>query len=35
VIDAEGKTTAIYRRYDRIDIDVPVEARRILHPEDK
>jgi hypothetical protein len=35
VIDVVGKTTAIYRRYNRIDIDVPEEARRILYPKDK
>jgi hypothetical protein len=35
VIDVVGTTTAIYRRYNKIDIDVPEEARRILHPEDK
>jgi len=33
VIDVVGKTTAIYRRYNRIDIDVPEEARRILYPK--
>ncbi|HLJ95156.1 MAG TPA: hypothetical protein VKU02_18410 [Gemmataceae bacterium] len=30
VIDSTSKTTALYRRYDRIVIDVPEEARRIL-----
>ncbi len=35
VIDVVGKTTAIYRRYNRIDIDVPEGARGILSPEDK
>jgi hypothetical protein len=35
VIDVVGKTTAIYRRYNRIDIDVPEETRRILYPKDK
>ncbi len=35
VIDVVGKTTAIYRRYNDIHIDVPEEARSILHPEDK
>jgi hypothetical protein len=32
VIDVVGKTTSTYRRYNRIDIDVPEEARRILGP---
>jgi hypothetical protein len=35
VIDVVGKTTAIYRRYNRIHIDAPDEARSILHAEDK
>ncbi len=35
VIDVIGQTTAFYRRYNRIDIDVPEEARRILHPKVK
>jgi hypothetical protein len=35
VIDVVGKTTAIYRRYDRIEIAVPDEARSILYPEAK
>jgi len=35
VIDIVGKTTAIYRRYNKIDIEVPEEARPILYPEHK
>jgi hypothetical protein len=35
VIDVVGTTASIYGRYDRIDIDVPEEARRILYPEVK
>lgn len=35
VIDVVGKTTATYGRYNKIDITVPEEARRILCPEDK
>jgi hypothetical protein len=35
VIDVVGKTTAIYGRYDRIDIGVPEEASRILYPKAK
>jgi len=35
VIDVVAKTTAIYRRYNDIDIDVPEEARRILSRSDK
>jgi hypothetical protein len=33
VIDVVGKTTAIYSRYNKIDIDVPEEARRIPGPQ--
>ncbi len=35
VIDVVGKTTAVYRRYNKIDVDMPEEARRILHSEFK
>jgi hypothetical protein len=30
VIDVTAKTTAVYTRYDKVQIDVPEEARRIL-----
>jgi hypothetical protein len=32
VIDMSAKTTAVYRRYDQVEIQVPEEARRILDP---
>jgi hypothetical protein len=35
VIDMVGTTTAVYRRYDKIDIQVPAEARAILYPDNK
>jgi hypothetical protein len=33
VVDVVGKTTAIYRRYNRIDVDVPEGARRLIYPK--
>ena len=35
VVDIVGETTANYRRYNGIDIDVPQAARPFLYPEDK
>ncbi len=32
VIDMSGKTIAVYRRYDEVEIQVPEEARRFLDP---
>jgi hypothetical protein len=32
VIDVSAKTTTVYRRYDKVEIHVPDEARGILDP---